>query len=77
VRLTLELIGARDIFPDQCIITAADVEHGKPAPDMFLLAAQRMGVPPEACLVFEDGEMGFRAAAAAGMAYVKVPSRVD
>ena len=77
VRLTLELIGARDIFPDQCIITAADVERGKPAPDMFLLAAQRMGVPPEACLVFEDGEMGFRAAAAAGMAYVKVPSRVD
>lgn len=77
VRLTLELIGAKDLFPDDRIITAADVHEGKPAPDMFLLAAQRMGVEPQACLVFEDGEMGFRAAAAAGMGLVKVPSRAD
>ncbi len=77
VRLTLELIGAKEIFPDDMIITAADVAEGKPAPDMFLLAAKRMGVEPSACLVFEDGEMGFRAAIAAGMGLVKVPSRVD
>ncbi len=50
-------------------------EDGKPAPDMFLLAAKKMGVPPEKCLVFEDAEPGMRAAEAAGMKYVKVPSR--
>jgi HAD superfamily hydrolase (TIGR01509 family) len=42
---------------------------------MFLLAAQRMGVAPERCLVFEDAEPGFQAAVAAGMQYVRVPSR--
>lgn len=43
---------------------------------MFLLAAQKMGVPPERCLVFEDAEPGVQAAVAAGMPYVLVPSRV-
>jgi HAD superfamily hydrolase (TIGR01509 family) len=42
---------------------------------MFLLAAQRMGVTPTACLVFEDAEPGMRAAEAAGMQWVRVPSR--
>ena len=41
------------------VITPEDVEHGKPAPDMFLLAAKRMGVPPERCLVFEDADGQF------------------
>ena len=57
------------------IITPAEVKRGKPAPDMFLLAAKRMGVAPGGCLVFEDGEPGLRAARAAGMASVFVPSR--
>ena len=57
-------------------VTADDVIHGKPAPDMFLLAARHMGVPAEKCLVFEDAEPGKRAAEAAGMQWVKVPSRV-
>ena len=56
-------------------MTADDVEHGKPAPDMFLLAARKMGVAPERCLVFEDGEPGIQAAKAAGMKWVFVPSR--
>jgi HAD superfamily hydrolase (TIGR01509 family) len=49
--------------------------RGKPAPDMFLLAAERLGVPPARCLVFEDAEPGILAARAAGMQVVHVPSR--
>jgi HAD superfamily hydrolase (TIGR01509 family) len=49
--------------------------RGKPHPDMFLLAASKMGVAPEKCLVFEDAEPGIQAALAAGMKVVRVPSR--
>lgn len=62
---TLELIGARAWF--EIIVTPVDVERGKPAPDMFLLAATRMGVPPERCLVLEDSQLGIEAARSAGM----------
>ena len=55
------------------IITPADVKRGKPAPDMFLLAAEKMGVAPEDCLVFEDGRSGLDAAKAAGMEAVVIP----
>lgn len=68
----LEALGILPLF--QTIITPADVERGKPAPDMFLLAAKRLGVKPEKCLVFEDGHLGVRAAEAAGMQCVFVPS---
>lgn len=47
--------------------TASEVVHSKPAPDLYFLAASRMGVEPGACLVIEDSEMGVRAAKAAGM----------
>jgi beta-phosphoglucomutase family hydrolase len=57
----------------ETIVTVEMVEHGKPAPDMFLLCAERMGVPPESCLVFEDGQAGIEAATAAGMQSVFVP----
>ncbi len=50
-----------------------EVTHGKPAPDIFLLAAQRLGVDPSQCLVLEDSEPGTRAAHAAGMAVIIVP----
>lgn len=73
VRRSLELTGLAPLFP--VVVTADDVVHGKPAPDMFLLAAERMGVPPGKCLVFEDAEPGMRAAEAAGMSWVRVPSR--
>lgn len=73
VRKTLELMHLADLFP--VVVTPEDVAHGKPAPDMFLLAANQMGVPPERCLVFEDAEPGVQAAVAAGMPYVLVPSR--
>ena len=51
----------------QHLITFQDVENGKPAPDMFLLAAERLGVDPKDCLVIEDGESGVEGARAAGM----------
>lgn len=61
----------------QIVVTPHDVApgRGKPHPDMFLEAARRMGVAPEACLVFEDAEPGIRAALAAGMQVVRVASR--
>jgi HAD superfamily hydrolase (TIGR01509 family) len=62
---TLELIGARAWF--EIIVTPIDVERGKPAPDMFLLAAHRMGVSAECCLVLEDSLLGVEAARLAGM----------
>ncbi len=68
----LEAIGIIEWF--QTIVTPVDVARGKPAPDMFLLAAERMGVTPGKCLVFEDGLLGIQAAEAAGMASVFVPT---
>jgi beta-phosphoglucomutase family hydrolase len=73
VTSTLTKTGLAPLFPT--VVTADDVEHGKPAPDMFLLAAKRMGVAPERCLVFEDGQAGIKAADAAGMKWVFVSSR--
>jgi HAD superfamily hydrolase (TIGR01509 family) len=50
-----------------------EVPRGKPAPDVFALAAQRLGVPPDQCLAFEDSDPGVLAASAAGMRVVIVP----
>ena len=49
------------------VVTGDDVQRGKPWPDIFLLAAQRLGLPPEECLVIEDSRNGIQAARAAGM----------
>jgi beta-phosphoglucomutase family hydrolase len=54
------------------IVTGSDVQHGKPAPDLFLLAAERLGIPRSQCVVFEDTEDGIAAARAAGMAVFDV-----
>jgi beta-phosphoglucomutase family hydrolase len=69
---TLDIRELAALFP--VVVTANDVEHGKPAPDTFLLAAQKMGVPATQCLVFEDAILGIQAAEAAGMRWVKVAS---
>jgi HAD superfamily hydrolase (TIGR01509 family) len=53
-------------------VTGSDVGRGKPAPDVFLLAAQRLGVDPAACLVYEDSPQGLAGAIAAGMRVVDV-----
>lgn len=73
VHRSLEVTGIGPLF--RAVVTADDVVHGKPAPDMFLLAAQQLGVAPERCLVFEDAEPGIQGARAAGMQVVRVPSR--
>ena len=54
-----------------------EVARGKPAPDLFLLAAERLGRKPAECVVLEDSEAGVRAAAAAGMAPIMVPDLVE
>lgn len=69
---TLDALGLTGFF--ETIVGAEDVARGKPAPDPFLEAARRLGVAPEACLVFEDSPTGVESAKAAGMAYVLVPS---
>jgi HAD superfamily hydrolase (TIGR01509 family) len=69
---SLSAIGLLDKF--ETIVAAEDYARGKPAPDGFLLAAERLGVAPVDCLVFEDTDLGIAAATAAGMASVKVPS---
>jgi len=70
VERTLQALGIHHLFA--AVITAEDYVHGKPAPDPFLTAAARLGVPPEYCLVFEDTASGAEAAKAAGMAWVLV-----
>lgn len=68
---SLSALGLLDKF--DTLVCAEDYKHGKPAPDCFLMAAERLGVAPAECLVFEDTELGIEAATAAGMASVKVP----
>jgi HAD superfamily hydrolase (TIGR01509 family) len=70
VERTLGVLGIRELFDH--VLVASDVPRGKPEPDLFLLAAERMGVAPERCLVFEDGEPGIVAAVRAGMQVVRV-----
>jgi beta-phosphoglucomutase family hydrolase len=71
VEASLRSLNLLDRF--DTLVCAGDYKRAKPAPDAFLVAAARLGVKPEACLVFEDTEMGIQAAQAAGMASVKIP----
>jgi HAD superfamily hydrolase (TIGR01509 family) len=66
LRFTLGLTGLYERFAGR-IFSAYDVARGKPAPDLFLYAASRMGVAPAACAVVEDSRYGIEAARAAGM----------
>jgi beta-phosphoglucomutase family hydrolase len=67
---TLDVLGLRHKFKP--IVTAEDVTHGKPSPDIFLEAARQLGVDPKLCLAFEDANLGVQAAEAAGMQVVDV-----
>jgi HAD superfamily hydrolase (TIGR01509 family) len=66
LRHKLELVGLHERFAGR-IFSATEVRDGKPAPDLFLYAAERMGARPEGCVVVEDSRYGVEAARAAGM----------
>lgn len=70
VELTLDVIGMANIF--DAVVSCDDVNHPKPHPETFLKAAEIMGVQPQKCVVFEDGEPGIVAAKAAGMHCIDV-----
>jgi beta-phosphoglucomutase-like phosphatase (HAD superfamily) len=63
-------LGIRHLF--QAVVTSEDVTRQKPAPDIFLEAARRLGVPPEFCRAYEDTDLGLQAIRAAGMEAVDV-----
>ncbi|WP_386820689.1 HAD family hydrolase [Luteolibacter algae] len=71
VEKTLRLLECSDWFDE--VVTADDVKNGKPSPDIFLKAAELLGIAPEKCLVIEDAPPGVIAAQAAGMQVVTIP----
>jgi HAD superfamily hydrolase (TIGR01509 family) len=72
IDLVLELAGVQDTF--KATVSSEEVARGKPAPDVYLEAARRVGVAPELCVALEDSSNGLRAAVAAGMAVIAVPN---
>ena len=71
--VTASLTALRLLDRFDTLVCAGEYLKSKPDPEAFLRAAANLGVAPEACLVFEDTEMGIQAAEAGGMAWVKVP----
>ncbi|QIP85304.1 HAD family hydrolase [Streptomyces sp. Tu 2975] len=67
IRVGHRTTGLHRWFREGTVFSAQDVGRGKPAPDLFLHAAERMGVAPERCMVVEDSRLGVQAALAAGM----------
>ncbi len=67
---TLTATGLLSLF--DAVVTGDEVVQGKPAPDIFLLAARRLGLAPADCVVYEDGDVGLEAARRAGMRAVDV-----
>ena len=71
VTKSLSILGLLDKF--DVLVCAGDYPKSKPDPEPFLLAAEKLNVPPTSCLVFEDTDMGIEAATRAGMASVRIP----
>lgn len=71
IQLVVDRLGIREYFTS--LTSGDEVQNGKPAPDVFLLAAKRLGQSPEHCLVIEDTINGIRAAKAAGMMCIGIP----
>ncbi len=74
IERNLRLDGIEGCFDE--LVSGRTVAHGKPAPDVFLLAAERIGVPPERCWVFEDSLNGVEAGWRAGCRTVMIPDKV-
>ena len=72
IDLVLELAGFADAFG--VTVSSEEVARGKPAPDVYLATARRLGVAPERCVAIEDSSNGLRSAAAAGMTVIAVPN---
>ncbi|HOC57066.1 MAG TPA: HAD-IA family hydrolase [Verrucomicrobiota bacterium] len=70
IEQVLDHLGIRHLF--QAVVTSEDVVRQKPAPDIFLEAARRIGVPPQFCRAYEDTDLGIQAIRAAGMEAVDV-----
>lgn len=70
IKKTLEVLGIDQLV--EVLVCAGDTPRGKPYPDPFLAAAKELGVKPERCLVFEDGDPGVRAAESAGMKWIRI-----
>lgn len=75
IEKTLQAVGVSDLFEE--VVTADDVVNGKPAPDIFLKAAQLLGVKPERCLVLEDAPAGVMAGQLAGMTVISIPAPLN
>jgi HAD superfamily hydrolase (TIGR01509 family) len=73
IELALELAELRELFA--VIVSSEEVERGKPAPDVYLEAADRLALPAPACAAVEDSESGIRSASAAGMRVIAIPNR--
>ena len=74
VEKTLLTLDLSDLFDE--VVTADDVKVGKPDPEVFLLAAEKLGVDPTKCVAFEDAVPGILSAQAAGMKVITVPSPI-
>jgi HAD superfamily hydrolase (TIGR01509 family) len=68
----LEVAGLKESF--RATVSSEEVPRGKPAPDVYLEAARRLGVPPERCAAIEDSHSGIRSAKAAGMRIIAIPN---
>jgi HAD superfamily hydrolase (TIGR01509 family) len=72
IELVLDEAGLAECFA--AVVSSEEVERGKPAPDVYVEAARRLGVAPEGCVAIEDSTNGLRSAHAAGMAVIAVPN---
>ena len=72
IEAVLERAGIAELFA--AVVSSEEVERGKPAPDVYLEAARRLGVAPERCAAIEDSSNGLRAAHAAGMRVIAIPN---
>jgi beta-phosphoglucomutase-like phosphatase (HAD superfamily) len=70
IETIFDVIGVRPFF--DAVVTAEDVSHGKPDPEVFVKSAERIGCPPGRCVVFEDAHVGIEAGLAAGAKVIAV-----